>query len=84
MGAITLYTTESCGFCNAAKTLLKSRGLEFTEVNLSRDPEGRAELVSRTGMMTFPQILIGDKLVGGFHETKAAIENGGLDELLAA
>ena len=48
MDAITVYTTESCGFCNAAKTLLTSHGLEFTEVNLSRDPEGRAELMSRT------------------------------------
>ncbi len=84
MSSITVYTTEPCGYCRAAKGLLSARGLDFTEVNLSKDTEGRAELVSRTGMMTFPQILVGGKLLGGFHETKAAIESGRLQELLAA
>jgi glutaredoxin 3 len=84
MRAITVYTTDPCGFCAAAKNVLRSHGLEFTEVNLARDDEGRAQLVRKTGMMTFPQVLVDGKLVGGFHETKAAIESGLLDELLAA
>jgi glutaredoxin 3 len=81
MNRITVYTTEPCSYCARVKGLLRSRGLEFTEVNPSRDPEGRAELVARTGMMTFPQVLVGDQLVGGFNETRVAVESGILDGL---
>ncbi|HVR05357.1 MAG TPA: glutaredoxin domain-containing protein [Solirubrobacteraceae bacterium] len=84
MSKITVYTTDPCSFCGAVKSLLSSRGLEFAEINLSRDPEGRAELARRTGMMTFPQVLVEDRLIGGFVETQAAVRDGSLDELLAA
>jgi glutaredoxin 3 len=84
MGEITVYTTEPCSFCSAVKGLLKSRDLEFAEINLSKDPEGRAELARKTGMMTFPQVLVDGRLIGGFVETRAAAQSGRLDELLAA
>jgi glutaredoxin 3 len=84
MSKITVYTTEPCGYCARVKGLLRSRGLEFAEVNLSKDPEGRVELAAKTGMMTFPQVLVDGRLVGGFNETQAAVANGRLDELLAA
>jgi glutaredoxin 3 len=77
MSNVTVYTTEPCSYCARAKGLLKARGIEFSEINLSRDPEGRVELAKQTGMMTFPQ------LVGGFTEVQAAAESGRLDELSA-
>ena len=84
MSKIRVYTTEPCPYCAQAKGLLRSRGLEFAEINLSKDPEGRAELARRTGMMTFPQVLVDEHLIGGFNETRAAVRSGRLDELLAA
>ena len=84
MKQITVYTTVPCGFCNQVKALLQKRGLDYVEINLSKDPAGRSELARRTGMMTFPQVLIGDHLVGGFAEVYAADRNGELTELLAA
>jgi glutaredoxin 3 len=84
MSKITVYTTEPCAFCARVKGLLRARGLEFAEVNLSKDPEGRAELARKTGMMTFPQVLVDERLVGGFNETQAAVQSGRLDALLAA
>jgi glutaredoxin 3 len=84
MAEITIYTTEPCSFCARTKALLKARGLDYREVNLSKDPTGRLELVQRTGMMTFPQVLVEDTLIGGFAETLSAVENGRFDELLAA
>jgi glutaredoxin 3 len=81
---ITLYTTDPCSFCSRAKGLLSSRGVAYEEVNLSKDPEGRLELAQRTGMMSFPQVVVGDQLVGGFSELLAADRDGRLDELLAA
>jgi glutaredoxin 3 len=84
MSEITVYSTEPCSFCARVKGMLKARGVEFSEVNLSKDPQGRVELASRTGMMTFPQVLIDGELLGGFAEVQAAIESGRIDELLAA
>jgi glutaredoxin 3 len=84
MKEIVVYTTESCGLCLRVKGLLTARNLEFDEINLSKDSAGRIELASRTGMMTFPQVLIAGELVGGFAEVVDAVESGRLDELLAA
>jgi glutaredoxin 3 len=84
MKKITVYTTDPCSFCSRVKGLLAARGVEYEEINLSRDPAGRTELVTRTGMMSFPQVVVGDQLLGGFRETLEASESGRLDELLAA
>ncbi len=84
MSSVTVYTTEPCSFCARVKGLLKARGVEFAEVNLSKDATGRMELAQRTGMMCFPQVLVGDRLLGGFAELQAAADSGALDELLAA
>jgi glutaredoxin 3 len=84
MSSVTIYTTDPCSFCARVKGILSSRGVEFSEVNLSKDPAGRLELVQRTGMMSFPQVVVGDRLVGGFSELQAAVEDGRLEELLAA
>jgi glutaredoxin 3 len=81
---IIVYTTEPCSFCKRVKGLLQARGLEYSEVNLSKDPPGRVELASRTGMMSFPQVVVGEELLGGFAETLSALESGRLDDLLAA
>jgi glutaredoxin 3 len=81
---VTLYTTDPCGFCTQAKALLTNRGVDFREVNLAKDPDGRADLVALTGQMTFPQVVVGERSVGGFRELVEADRDGSLGELLAA
>jgi glutaredoxin 3 len=82
--AVTLYTTEPCGFCRQAKALLQARGVDYSEVNLAKDPDGRADLVAITGQMTFPQILVGRRSIGGFRELLEADRGGRLAALLRA
>jgi glutaredoxin 3 len=84
MSQVTVYTTEPCGYCRVAKALLNKRGIAFEEINLAKDPEGRAELVRRTGMMTFPQVVIGGENIGGYQELVQFDRTGGLAELAAA
>jgi glutaredoxin 3 len=84
MPRVTVYSTEPCSFCRRVKGLLDARGVQYTEVNLAKDPIGRAELAQRTGMMSFPQVCIDGELLGGFAELQAAAESGRLDDLLAA
>ena len=81
---VTIYTTDPCRRCANAKALLEARGIAFEEVNLAKDPVGRAELARRTGLRTFPQIVVGDRTLGGFDELEAAERSGRLEELLAA
>ena len=83
MAEIKLYTTEPCAYCRQAKALLAKRGLAYEEINLARDADGRAELAARTGMMTFPQVIVDGTLVGGFTELSAADRSGRLAELVA-
>ena len=84
MNDIVVYTTDPCSFCSRVKQLFEARKIEYTEINLARDPAGRAELVERTGMMSFPQVVIRDEVLGGFQETLRADQTGRLRELLAA
>lgn len=84
MKPVTVYTTEMCPFCRSAKALLDKRGVEYDEVNLARDPDGRNKLIEITGMVTFPQIVIDGTSIGGFQELAAADRAGRLPDLLGA
>jgi glutaredoxin 3 len=81
MSRVTVYTTEPCGFCRVAKSLLQKRNVPFSEVSLAKDPVGRTELVQLTGMMTFPQVVIDDQPIGGYQELVRLDREGGLADL---
>ena len=81
---LTIYTTEACGYCRTAKALLDRKTIPYEEINLARDPGGRMALVERTGMMTFPQVLIDGQPIGGYQELSAAARAGVLDDLAPA
>ena len=83
MAKITVYSTDPCSFCLRAKELLKLRALSFEEINLAKDPAGRLELVEKTGMLSFPQIVVGGEVIGGFQELVQADRSGRLAELTA-
>jgi glutaredoxin 3 len=84
MKTVMVYTTDVCPYCNSAKALLQKRGIQYAEINLARDPDGREELSRKTGMITFPQIVIDGESLGGFQELLAADKAGRLQALLAA
>jgi glutaredoxin 3 len=81
---VTLYTSPTCGYCSAAKSLLRRKAVSYTEIDVARDPGRRAEMVQRAmGQRTVPQIFIGEAHVGGFDEIYALDRAGRLDPLLA-
>lgn len=84
MPAIELYTRPTCGFCHAAKRLLREKGVSFTDIDINVEPERRAEMIQRAnGGQTVPQIFIGEVHVGGCDELYALENAGKLDALLA-
>ena len=84
MADVIVYSTEPCSFCARAKDLLAKRGIAFEEINLAKDPEGRAALHARTGMLSFPQVVVGDEVLGGFRELVMADQSGRLEQLAQA
>jgi glutaredoxin 3 len=84
MPKVTIYTTAFCPYCHSAKALLRRKNVEFTEVDVSYDPEERQRMMKRTnGRRTVPQIFIGERYVGGSDELHALERQGKLDPLLA-
>ena len=80
---VTIYATSWCGWCEEAKSLLRSRGVDsWTEIDVDQLPGGRRELAERTGGHTVPQIYIGERKVGGFDELAQLDRSGELTELL--
>ncbi|PXV58543.1 glutaredoxin 3 [Dyella jiangningensis] len=85
MPKIEVYSTAVCPYCVSAKNLLKSKGLEWTEVRIDTDPSQRELMLARSGgRRTVPQIFINDHHVGGFDDLVAADRSGKLAELLEA
>lgn len=82
MKQIEIYTNVPCGYCARAKRLLDSKGLKYTEYDLSSDPDRLQELRGRTTLMTVPQIFIDGVGIGGWSELAQLDATGRLDELL--
>ena len=81
--SIVMYCRGACPFCVSARNLFENRNLTWTEVSLDAEPDKRAEMISRTGRKTVPQIFIGDFHVGGFDELNALEQSGDLDRILS-
>ena len=83
MQPVEIFTTPFCGFCHMAKRLLKSKGIAFAEIDVSRDRGVRIAMMQRAaGRRTVPQIFIGETHVGGCDELYSLEHSGKLDPLL--
>ena len=83
MVEVTIYTRQFCGFCTAAKSLLKSKGVNFREFDGTFDQNVRSEMIAKSnGSRTFPQIFIGDEHIGGCDDLHSLEQAGKLDAKL--
>jgi glutaredoxin 3 len=81
---IIMYATDWCPYCERARSLLRAKGVAFEEHNIDALPEKRAEMLTRSGRRTVPQIFIGERHVGGSDDLHALEAAGELDALLQA
>lgn len=79
---IVLYTKAFCGYCGAARALLREKGATWREIDIGNDDAARDEMIRRSGRRTVPQIFIGERHVGGFDDLAALDQRGQLDALL--
>ncbi len=82
--SVTLYTTTTCGYCRAAKSLLVDRGIPFDEIDLTNDPEKRIQVSAQAGnYRTVPMIFIHEEFIGGYQELHALDQSGQLQAKVA-
>jgi glutaredoxin 3 len=80
---ITIYTKSYCPYCTKAKQLLKIKGVDFQEIDITNNEEKLAEMLSKSaGRKTVPQIFIGNMHVGGCDDLYALNDAGRLEPLL--
>jgi glutaredoxin 3 len=79
---VVIYSTGWCPYCTRARELLKSKGVDFEEIDVEARPEARSEMTARSGRRTVPQIFIGATHVGGCDDLHDLEASGRLDTLL--
>lgn len=85
MQPVTIYTTAWCPYCTAAKSLLREKGVSFTEIDVEKTAGSRGAMLQRAGGRTsVPQIFVGETHVGGCDDLYALDRSGRLDPLLAS
>ena len=79
---ITVYTKHHCPYCVRAKNLLAKKGVAFEEIDVEHDDALRTWLREKTGQMTVPQVVAGERSLGGFSDVSALDAQGKLDPIL--
>ena len=51
---ITIFTTNTCGYCGMVKKFLDKKGRTYQVVNLDDNPERQAEALAISGALTVP------------------------------
>ena len=85
MAKVTIYTTMMCPYCTQAKSLLKQKGVEYDEIDVTFSGKKRRQMMEMAeGRYTVPQIFIDEVPIGGSDELVELEMSGELDQLLAA
>jgi len=79
---ILLYTKQWCPFCAKTKALLRAKGLEWRELDVTTDEALQQEMVERSGRRSVPEIFLGGELVGGYDDLARLNATGELDRRL--
>jgi glutaredoxin 3 len=64
---ITVYSTQTCPYCDQAKAYLRERGLPFEDIDISQDRAGLRAMVTMTGQHGVPVIRVGEKAMVGWN-----------------
>lgn len=70
MKPVSIYTTQTCGYCKMAKEFFQKNNVEFQEFDVGVDLEKRKEMIDKSGQMGVPVIMVGDDMVVGFNKPK--------------
>lgn len=67
---VRLFGTPACPFCYTLKVFLKEKGIEFEEIDVSKDEKAREEMIKKSGALEAPVIEIDGQIVVGFDKKR--------------
>jgi GrxC family glutaredoxin len=70
----TIYTTQTCPWCQRAKVLMGKQGINYTEVDVTTDRKLQIEMIQRSGRQSVPQIFFDDEHIGGYDDLVAYLQ----------
>ena len=79
---IEVYSKEWCPYCNKAKALLKSKGLSYSEIDITHDEVREQEMMERSRRQTVPQIFVARQSIGGYDDMAQLNATGELNRML--
>ena len=82
MANVKIYVKEPCPFCVRAIRLLDELNIAYDEIDLTDKEDEIQKLKNETGWRTVPIIMIKGKLIGGYTDLKALVDDGRLSEML--
>lgn len=63
---VKVYTTNTCPWCDKAKSYLKSKGVQFEELNVQDDMQAREEMIKKSKQMGVPVLDVNGSIIIGF------------------
>jgi glutaredoxin 3 len=79
---VDVYTKPWCPYSGRATNLLKRRGIDYNEIDVTNDPRREIEMKSRSARETVPQVFIGHVHIGGSDDLFVADKSGLLEKLM--
>ena len=79
---VIIYSAKWCGPCKVAKNILDSKGINYKEIDIEDENISRQKLKEITGGYTVPQIIINNKIIGGYNELLKIEQSGKLEKII--
>jgi glutaredoxin len=77
----TIFSVTNCPYCTRAKSLLSSKGIPFVEINISKYPSKRADMLSLSDRLTVPQIFFGNTFIGGSDDLTSWLDKYPMEDI---
>ena len=68
MKKVLAYTTPTCPYCMKVKDYLKSKNIDFENIDVSSGQDKVMEMIDKTGQMSVPVLDIEGKIIIGFNK----------------
>ncbi len=74
---VTIFTTNTCAYCQMVKKYLNIKGVSYEEINLDENPHRRSEAIEISGALTVPVTVVTKKddsreIIVGYNLSKLA------------
>jgi len=67
---VIVYSTPTCTYCNQIKKYFDEKGIQYRDIDVSKNQKAAEEMVKRSGQQGVPQTDINGQIVVGFDRIK--------------